>query len=120
MLNLNSFVLFSQNPKVLIDFYTKVFQLKPDWAEGELVSWTVGASFFTIGPHSQVKGKSKEPVRMMCIFETNNVEKEVERIKALGAKVIAEPYHPQESPKQVLATLADPDGNTFQLETPIK
>lgn len=120
MLNLKSFILFSENPKRLFDFYTQVFQAKPDWSEGELKSWTVGASFFTIGPHSEVKGQSKEPVRQMCIFETQDVKSEFERIKKLGAKVIAEPYAPKESPTQVMATLADPDGNPFQLETPMK
>lgn len=120
MLDLHSFILFSEKPEILFEFYTKVFQTEPDWSEGQLKSWTVGASFFTIGPHSEVKGKSREPVRMMCIFETPDVKGEFERIKALGAKVIAEPYSPKESPNQIMATLADPDGNTFQLETPLK
>lgn len=119
MLNLRSFILFSENPKQLFEFYSNVFQMKPDWSEGELKSWTVGASFFTIGPHSEVKDLSKEPVRQMCIFETKDVRGEFEQIKSLGANVIAEPYAPKESPNQLMATLADPDGNTFQLETPL-
>lgn len=119
MLDLNSMIVFSEKPGILIDFYTKVFQNKPDWIGGELVSWTVGRSFFTIGPHDKVHGKSKDPNRMMFFLETADVKKEYERIKAIGATIIAKPYHPKESPKQLIATLADPDGNLFQLETPI-
>ncbi len=45
---------------------------------------------------------------------------EFARIKDLGAEVVAEPYHPSEEPSMWLATLADPDGNYFQLATPMK
>jgi predicted enzyme related to lactoylglutathione lyase len=120
MLNLNSVIVFSENPSVLVDFYNQVFQTKPDWSEGELYSWTVGQSFFTVGPHSEIKGKNKEPARIMYFFETPDVKGEFERMKSFGARVVAEPYAPKESPSQIIATLADPDGNMFQLETPIE
>lgn len=120
MLDLRSMIVFSENPKVLVEFYNKVFQTKPDWSGGEYVSWTVGRSYFTVGPHDHVHGKSKDPNRMMYFFETSDVQNEFERIKILGAVVVAEPYHPKESPSQIIATFADPDGNMFQLETPNK
>ena len=41
---------------------------------------------------------------------------EFDRIKALGAAVI---QAPQDMGDGVLATLADPDGNYFQLVTPM-
>ncbi len=73
-----------------------------------------------IGPHSEVKGKSQTPQRIMVSFVTKDVQAEFARIKELGATVIAEPYMPsaQESPDTWLATLADPDGNYLQLSTP--
>ena len=50
-------------------------------------------------------------------FNTTDVKSEFERVKLLGAKVIAEPYQPDEDPNSWVATLADPDGNYFQITT---
>jgi predicted enzyme related to lactoylglutathione lyase len=52
----------------------------------------------------------------MFNFETPQVKEEFERIKALGGVVIKEPY---EMEGGWIATLADPDGNFFQLVTPM-
>jgi predicted enzyme related to lactoylglutathione lyase len=52
----------------------------------------------------------------MFNFETTEVKEEFERIKAAGATVIREPY---EMGGGWIATLADPDGNYFQLVTPM-
>ncbi len=52
----------------------------------------------------------------MINFETAQVQQEFERIKALGGKVIREPYQMGQG---WIATLADPDGNYFQLVTPM-
>lgn len=62
-----------------------------------------------------MKGMAKDPGRVMFNLETKEVKKEFERIKDLGAKVIAEPYEMQGA---WIATFADPDGNYFQLMSP--
>ena len=117
MLNLNSVMIGSEDPKKLADFYQKVFEKAPDMTEGNWTGWTVGSSFISVGEHSEVKGKSKEPARIFFNFETSEVKEEFERIKGLGAKIVAEPY---EMGGSWIATLADPDGNYFQLATPWK
>ncbi|OGG16728.1 hypothetical protein A3D77_04800 [Candidatus Gottesmanbacteria bacterium RIFCSPHIGHO2_02_FULL_39_11] len=76
--------------------------------------------YVTIGPHDKVKGKSVHPERLQFNFETKEVEKEFERIKTLGTAVIAKPYHPMEEENGTIATFADPDGNYFQLVTPME
>ena len=53
----------------------------------------------------------------MFNFETKEVKKEFERIKKAGATVIKEPY---EMSGAWIATFADPDGNYFQLMTPMQ
>ena len=53
----------------------------------------------------------------MFNFETRQVKEEFERIKAFGGTVIKEPY---EMEGGWIATLADPDGNYFQLVTPME
>ena len=120
MLELNSFLLFSEDPKKLSDFYKKVFQKEPDWGEGGYQGFAVGKGFITIGPHEKVHGKNPNPERFMFNLETEDVKGEFARIKALGANVVAKPYQPQEAEGIWIATFADPDGNYFQLMTPWK
>jgi predicted enzyme related to lactoylglutathione lyase len=76
----------------------------------------VGNAFIGVLDHSEMGGKTKDPGRVMFIFETADVKKEFERIKALGAVVVKEPYSMGQG---LIATLADPDGNYFQLMTPM-
>jgi len=114
-LNLNSIMIGSENVAALASFYEKVFQKKPDMVEGDFSGWMVGGTFFSVGSHSEIKGKSSEPQRMMFNFETSEVKEEFERIKNVGATVIKEPY---ELGGAWIATLADSDGNYFQLMTP--
>ncbi len=117
MLNFNSILLSSQNPKELAAFYQKVFQKDPDMDENGYVGFLVGKGFFSIGPHDKVKGKNQNPERIIFNFETKEVKEEFNRIKDLGGKVIAEPYQMGEG-QFWIATFADPDGNYFQLMTP--
>lgn len=118
MLNFKSILLFSENPKKLSGFYKEVFQKDPDMEEGGYFGFLVGSGFFTVGPHDKVHGKNPNPERIMFNFETRDVKKEFERIKNLGAKVIAEPYQMEEGDEGWIATFTDPDGNYFQLMSP--
>lgn len=105
-------------PEVLASFYEKVFGKAADMhEENKWWGWSVGNTFFTIGEHSECKGSSKEPARLMFNFETSDVKTEFTRIKDAGAKVIKEPY---EMGGSWIATFADPDGNFFQIMTPWK
>lgn len=115
MLNLNSIMIGTAQPKILAEFYEKVLNKKPDMEEGNWHGWQTGKTFFSIGEHSEVKGKAKEPQRVIFNFETKEVKEEFERIKKVGAKVIKEPY---DMGGAWVATFADPDGNFFQLMTP--
>lgn len=105
----------TMQPKIMAQFYEKVFERKPDMVEGEWSGWMVGSAFFSVGEHSEMKGKAKDAGRVIFNFETKEVKEEFARIKAFGAKVIKEPY---EMGGGMIATFADPDGNYFQLMTP--
>lgn len=122
MLNFNSLIIFSENPKPLAEFYQKVFDSKPLWDEGGYTTWKVGSGHVTVGPHSEVHGESKNPERMMFFLETKDMKDEFERIKKIGATVIKEPYALGEDPDEggLIATFADPDNNYFQLATPME
>jgi predicted enzyme related to lactoylglutathione lyase len=120
MLNLNSLLLFSQSPQKLVAFYGRILALEPKWQDGDYSGFAVGACALVIGPHSQVKGQSSNPERILLNFETGDVKGEFHRMKGLGAKVIAEPYRMNEDEDLWIATLADPDGNYFQLVSPMQ
>jgi predicted enzyme related to lactoylglutathione lyase len=115
MLNLNSILVGSTQPSVMAEFYQKVFARPADMAEEDGYGWMIGNTFFTVLEHSEMEGKSKDPGRVMVNFETEQVQEEFERIKALGATVIKAPY---EMVGMWIATFADPDGNYFQLMSP--
>lgn len=111
-------LIFSEKPEELAAFYTKVLQKEPDWMDGGYYGYSAGASFLTIGPHDKVKGKSTNPERVMINFEVEDVKQEFGRLKDLGTTVIVEPYQMEEGSEGWIATLADPDGNYFQLMPP--
>ena len=117
MLNFNSVMIGSTQPKVLAEFYQKVFGRGADWSEEDWYGWQVGDTYLMIGAHSEVKGKAKEPQRVILNFSTEEVKEDYERIKNLGVKLIKELYQMEGS---WIATFADPDGNYFQIMSPWK
>lgn len=119
MLNLNSIMVGTTNIKVMAAFYEKVLQKKADMVEEGWHGWMVGSAFLSVGEHSQMKGEAKDPGRIMFNFETKEIKEEFARIKEIkGTVVVKEPYDMGGS--MWIATLADPDGNYFQLMTPWK
>ncbi|RPI33498.1 MAG: hypothetical protein EHM70_05805 [Chloroflexota bacterium] len=118
MINLNSVMIGTKQPKVLGAFYEKVLGKPADMADEEFgfYGWQAGATNLSILDHSEMGGPTKDPGRVMLNFETPQVKEEFERIKAQGAMVIREPY---ELEGGWIATLADPDGNYFQLVSPM-
>jgi predicted enzyme related to lactoylglutathione lyase len=118
MLNLNSVMIGTQQPKVLGAFYEQVIGKPADMAEAEMgfYGWQVGGAYLSVMAHSEMQGSTKDPGRIMFCFETSQVQEEFDRIKAVGAEVIKAPY---EMGGGWIATLADPDGNYFQLVTPM-
>ena len=118
MLNLNSVMIGTKQPAVSTAFYEKVFGKPADMVDNEngFWGWQLGDGFLGILNHSEMGGKTKDPGRIMINYETPQVKEEFERIKSIGATVIHEPY---EMGSGFIATLADPDGNYFQLMNPM-
>jgi predicted enzyme related to lactoylglutathione lyase len=119
MLNLNSVMIGTKQTKAMVAFYEKALGKPADMSDAEngFSGWQVGSAYFSILEHSEMGGKSKDGGRVMMNFETTQVKEEFERIKAAGATIIREPY---EMGGGWIATLADPDGNYFQLVTPME
>ncbi len=119
MLNLNSVMISTKQSKVLAAFYEKVIGKPPDMTDSEngFFGWQLGQAFMGVLEHSEMGGKTKDPGRLMLNFETAQVQEEFERSKSLGGTVIREPYQIGQG---WIATLADPDGNYFQLMNPME
>jgi predicted enzyme related to lactoylglutathione lyase len=120
MLKFNSLLLFSEKPDTLVEFYKKVFDKDPAFSDGGYSGFQLGPGMIVIGPHDKIKGENKTPERILINFETEDVKGDFERIKKQGAKIIKEPYNPGEGEDMSIATFADPDGNYFQLTSPMK
>ena len=112
-------MLGSSQPKVLGEFYTKVFG-EPGFQEDDWYGYGDNGSSLMLGSHSEVNGSSKEPQRIMINLTVEDVKVEFERLKTCGATVVAEPYRPDadNNPDLWLATVADPDGNYLQISVP--
>ena len=117
-MNLNSILIGSENPERLAAYYTKLFGT-PQWDDGGYVGWLIGGGGITVGPHSEVKGTNREPGRIIWNIETPDVKGEFSKLQAAGATVVREPYNFEQAPDAWIATLSDPDGNYFQLVTPM-
>ncbi len=116
-MNFNSILIGSENPQGLVEYYTRLFG-EPTWTDGGYTGWLIGSGAVTIGPHDQVKGRSAHPGRIIWNIESPDVKADFERLKAAGAIVIREPYG-FEGEEGLIATLADPDDNYFQLMSPM-
>jgi predicted enzyme related to lactoylglutathione lyase len=119
MINLNSIMLGTKQHKAMTTFYEGVFGRPADMTDAEngFAGWQVGSANLSVLEHSEMGGPTKDAGRVMFNFETTEVKEEFERIKAIsGATVVREPSAMGDG---MLATLADPDGNYFQLVTPM-
>jgi predicted enzyme related to lactoylglutathione lyase len=117
-MNLNSIMIGSEDPRRLSEYYAGLFG-KPAWEDADFTGWQIGTGSVSVGPHDQVKGKNAHPGRVMWNIETSHVKGDFERLKAAGGTVVQEPYQPEGAPEMLVATFSDPDGNYFQLMSPM-
>ena len=119
-MNLNSILIGSEDPDRLVSYYAKLFG-EPT-GDGGYAGWMLGSGWLSIGPHDEVKGRNPQPGRILWNLETADVPAEFERLRGAGAMVVREPYHPGEGDEQWggwVATFEDPDGNYFQIGSPM-
>ena len=117
-MDFNNLLIGTDDPQRLTDYYRKLFG-KPTYEDGGYTTWQIGSGYISVGAHSEVTGKSTHPGRIIWNIETRDVQAEFDRMKAAGAIVIKEPYGFEGYPDAMIATLADPDDNYFQLMTPM-
>lgn len=117
-MNFNSLLIGSADPARLAAYYTKLFG-DPGFSDGGYTGWMLGNGAITVGPHSEVHGRNPEPGRLIWNIESTDVKADFDRLKAAGATVVREPYTFEDVPDSWIATFSDPDGNYFQLVSPM-
>ena len=93
---IESVTLFSENAKKLADFYSKKVGLKVsmeaemgDKGEKLFGFEFASSSGFYVVDHSRVRGKNKNPERMIVNFEVDDIKKEVKKLyKAKVKKIV--------------------------------
>lgn len=116
---LEAVLLSSASAKKLAKFYREVVGLKQGMVmelgekgeEGYEFNFS-GANLYVLD-HSKIKGKNKQPERVMFNLEVSDIEKEVARLKKAQVKPMQDIYHVEGY--GLIATFEDPDGNYFQL-----
>ena len=110
---IHSVLIWSEDVKRLAPFYRDVLGLEQQMeGEGFAVFLSNGAQL-AIGRHSEVKGRSRDPNRVMVNFRVEDCQAEYERLNKQGVEFIRKPSKEGDGP--TIATLLDPDGNVLQL-----
>ncbi|HVX92980.1 MAG TPA: VOC family protein [Candidatus Dojkabacteria bacterium] len=128
-------LIWSENPDELMKFYRDVLELKleektdipaKDGIEkdyGYMFLLTEKGDKLWIGHHSEVKGKSKEPVRIIHNLYTDDVQKWYEKVKTSGATILSKPEKTpffSETLPWYVSTFSDPEGNSWQFMGTLK
>jgi predicted enzyme related to lactoylglutathione lyase len=121
-MDFNSILIGTDDAERLAGYYTRLLGA-PAFSDGGYTAWQIGSGWVTVGPHSEVKGANPAPGRLIWNIESADVKGDFERMKAAGAIVVKEPYEfdadGQFEDAASIATFADPDGNYFQLTSPM-
>ncbi len=121
-------LLWSEKPDELVKFYTDILELelldKTDIPAQNGLEKDYGydlklsdTNVLWIGHHSEIKGKSKDPFRIMHNLNTDFVQKWYQKVKKAGCKIVQEPirtpFSSKENPTYV-CTWLDPEDNCWQ------
>ena len=115
---ISAILIWSENYQALADWYRDKLGAKTieeiTHPNDTGVGLSVGESYLRVGNHSKVKGKSKDPYRIMFNISVDSVSEAYEELKAKGVEFIAEPFKAFTF-DSYFATFKDLDGNIVQL-----
>jgi len=102
----------SEQPEQLTAFYRDVVGLpgRPEIGAG---AFDAGGAVYMVDGHSETKGATKEPQRMLINFFVDDLAAEQQRLEGAGVEFIRSAG--KEEWGGVISTFLDPDGNYCQL-----
>lgn len=104
--------LTSEDPERLIRFYRDVVGLPAQDGMGP-GAFKAGAATLFVDAHSDTKGSTKEPQRVLINFKVDALAAEQKRLETAGATFIRK--EGKEEWGGVISTFTDPDGNYLQI-----
>jgi len=111
-------LIWSGNYRKLAEWYQDKLGLKVieelNHPDDTGIAMRIGESYFWVGKHSGVRGKNKDPYRIMINIEVDSVSGTYKKLKRRGVKFIADPFKAPTFDKY-FATFCDLDGNVLQL-----
>ena len=106
-------IIWTDNLDVLSNFYRDVLQLVPHSVKPDFISFKWGDTRLNIGTHSDIKGCSKDQLRIMVNLRVKDIRAAYNNLQERGIDFIRLPE--QENWGGWICTLSDPDGNIIQL-----
>ena len=110
---LNHAVLYVRDAERLAAFYQETLGLKPHSVRPDFVVFRWGDMRLSIGEHSEVRGRTREPHRIMVNLGVQDIHQVYQTLSARGVKFLRPPE--MEHWGGWVSTLSDPDGNVLQL-----
>ena len=110
---IHSVIIWTEDLPRLTAFYRDVMGLPLEMEQDGFVMFQgAGGAQLALGVHSEVKGRAKDPDRVIVDFAVNDCQAEYARLNANGVEFARPPSQDQGA---IIATFADPDGNLLQL-----
>ena len=106
-------VIWTEDLDRLLGFYRDTLGLAPHSVRPDFVAFKWGDMRLSIGHHSEVRGQTAEPHRIMVNLGVRNIRETYETLKARGVRFTRPPE--KEHWGGWVSTFSDPDGNTLQL-----
>jgi len=112
-----SVCLWSENYDKLAKWYEDVLGFKVGrrltYPNDTGVDFDFLPTYFYVGKHDKVKGKNKDPYRMMVGFNVESISQTYKELKDKKITWIAKPFEAPTGTTWCM-TIADPDGNILQ------
>ena len=106
-------IIWTDNLDRLVSFYQDTLGLKPHSVRPDFVAFKWGDMRLSIGKHSEVMGRSREPSRIMVNLGVDDIHKAYQFLSAKGVRFTRPPEKEQWG--GWVSTFSDPDGNVLQL-----
>ena len=106
-------VIWTEHLDRLVTFYRDTLGLEPHSVHPDFVSFKWGDVRLGIGKHSKVKGRTREPFRIMVNLGVDDIHTVYRSLEGRGVEFLRAPE--KEHWGGWVGTFLDPDGNVLQL-----
>ena len=106
-------IIWTDNLDRLLAFYRDTLGLTPHSVHPDFIAFKWGGMRLSIGKHSEVRGRTRDPNRIMVNLGVDDIQQAYESLRARGVEFLRPPEH--EHWGGWVSTFSDPDGNVLQL-----